>query len=285
MYAAQEAGIAAAKPGAKFSDIHAAAIRVIAEHLHAWGLLPDGVCVEDTLDTEHGQYHRRWMVHGTLAPPRHRRPRLRPRHPQRVHGRRAQGRAWCSPSSPGLYFKADDLKVPERFRGIGVRIEDDVVITADGCENLSAAHAAHQRRRRGVDRRRPRGERLSRRPRRRASAPVDDVQREGVGDAVGLRRLGPHLEDHRHELVRLGELVGQRGVVGRVRLERRDRPLDLVGHVDVVRRPRACPAKASTLDVPRLEPLVDQLGEDPPVAGVGDGVDAWRARRPGGRPG
>ena len=65
VYAAQEAGIAAVKPGNKFSDVHAAAIRVIAEHLHAWGLLPDGVSVEDTLDKEHGQYHRRWMVHGT----------------------------------------------------------------------------------------------------------------------------------------------------------------------------------------------------------------------------
>ena len=38
---------------------------VIAEHLHAWGLLPEGVGVEDTLNEEHGQYHRRWMVHGT----------------------------------------------------------------------------------------------------------------------------------------------------------------------------------------------------------------------------
>ena len=65
VYAAQEAGIAAVRPGNKFSDVHAAAIRVIAEHLHAWGLLPEGVDVEDTLDKEHGQYHRRWMVHGT----------------------------------------------------------------------------------------------------------------------------------------------------------------------------------------------------------------------------
>jgi Xaa-Pro aminopeptidase len=39
---------------------------------------------------------------------------------------------------PGLYFKSDDELVPEELRGIGVRIEDDVVITATGCDNLSA---------------------------------------------------------------------------------------------------------------------------------------------------
>ena len=40
---------------------------------------------------------------------------------------------------PGLYFKSDDLLVPQEYRGIGVRIEDDVLVTADGYENLSAA--------------------------------------------------------------------------------------------------------------------------------------------------
>src|SRR4029453_3158272 len=38
---------------------------------------------------------------------------------------------------PGLYFQTDDLTVPARYRGIGVRIEDDVVVTARGCRNLS----------------------------------------------------------------------------------------------------------------------------------------------------
>jgi Xaa-Pro aminopeptidase len=40
---------------------------------------------------------------------------------------------------PGLYFQADDLLVPEDLRGIGIRIEDDVLITAEGHRNLSAA--------------------------------------------------------------------------------------------------------------------------------------------------
>jgi Xaa-Pro aminopeptidase len=39
---------------------------------------------------------------------------------------------------PGLYFQPDDELVPVEFRGSGVRIEDDVLVTATGVENLSA---------------------------------------------------------------------------------------------------------------------------------------------------
>jgi Xaa-Pro aminopeptidase len=40
---------------------------------------------------------------------------------------------------PGLYFHQDDMSVPKEYRGIGVRIEDDVLVTKTGVENLSAA--------------------------------------------------------------------------------------------------------------------------------------------------
>ncbi|KNX36523.1 aminopeptidase P family protein [Luteipulveratus halotolerans] len=136
VYAAQEAGIAAVRPGAKFSDVHAAAIRVIAEHLHAWGLLPDGVGVEDTLDQENGQYHRRWMVHGTshhLGIDVH--DCAAARREEYMEGELKPGMILTV--EPGLYFKSDDELVPDELRGIGVRIEDDVLVTADGHDNLS----------------------------------------------------------------------------------------------------------------------------------------------------
>jgi Xaa-Pro aminopeptidase len=40
---------------------------------------------------------------------------------------------------PGLYFHAWDLTVPPELRGIGVRIEDDLVVTGEGAEVISGA--------------------------------------------------------------------------------------------------------------------------------------------------
>ena len=132
---AQEAGMAAVRPGNQFKDVHAAAIRVIAERLAEWGLLP--VDVETSLGDE-GGYHRRWMVHGTshhLGIDVH--DCAQARREEYMDGELRPGMVLTV--EPGLYFKADDLSIPEELRGIGVRIEDDVLVTADGCENLSAA--------------------------------------------------------------------------------------------------------------------------------------------------
>ncbi|HKF88368.1 MAG TPA: aminopeptidase P family protein [Propionibacteriaceae bacterium] len=132
---AQEAGMAAARPGARFSDVHKAAVAVIARHLHDWGLLP--ISVEQSLSTE-GGLHRRWMVHGTshhLGLDVHDCAQARVENYR--EGTLRPGMVFTV--EPGLYFKPDDELVPHHLRGIGVRIEDDILITETGCENLSVA--------------------------------------------------------------------------------------------------------------------------------------------------
>lgn len=133
---AQEAGIAACQPGAKFSDVHDAAIAVIARHLHEWGILP--VTPEVSLDKANGGHHRRWMVHGTshhLGIDVHDCAQARSENYR--EGELSEGMVITV--EPGIYFKSTDQLVPDELRGIGVRIEDDILITADGHENLSAA--------------------------------------------------------------------------------------------------------------------------------------------------
>ena len=131
---AQRAGMDAARPGAKFSDVHQAAIKVIARKLEEWGLLP--VSAEESLSPAGGQ-HRRWMVHGTshhLGLDVHDCAQAR----REVYREGELAPGMIITVEPGLYFKATDLLVPEEFRGIGVRIEDDILITEDSCEILSS---------------------------------------------------------------------------------------------------------------------------------------------------
>ncbi|NLH71074.1 MAG: aminopeptidase P family protein [Brooklawnia sp.] len=132
--AAQSAGMAAAMPGAKFSDVHQAAITVIAQHLAQWGLL--SINAAESLDPETGGQYRRWMVHGTshhLGLDVH----------DCAQARRENYRdgvlkpGMVITVEPGIYFKSTDLLVPEELRGIGVRIEDDILITDTGNEILS----------------------------------------------------------------------------------------------------------------------------------------------------
>ncbi len=130
---AADAAFAIVRPGIRFREIHAEAMRVIAEKTSEWGLLP--VSAQESLQPEH-QYHRRYMVHGTshhlgidvhdcaLA-----------RRELYLDGVLEPGMVFTI--EPGLYFQPDDLTVPEEYRGIGVRIEDNILVTEAGAENLS----------------------------------------------------------------------------------------------------------------------------------------------------
>ena len=125
---AADAARAIVRPGIRFSDVHAAAMQVIERHTRDWGFLPedDGTA-----------YYRRYMVHGTshhLGLDVH--DCAQARREMYMEGILEPGMVFTI--EPGLYFQPDDLTVPTEFRGIGVRIEDDIVVTEDGCVNLSA---------------------------------------------------------------------------------------------------------------------------------------------------
>ncbi|MFB6611835.1 aminopeptidase P family protein [Agromyces sp. NPDC056379] len=131
---AADAAFAIVKPGIVFREVHAAAMQVIARKTAEWGFLP--VSAEESLEPDN-QFHRRYMVHGTshhLGLDVH--DCAQARRDMYMDGVLEAGMVFTI--EPGLYFQPDDLTVPEEFRGIGVRIEDDILVTADGAENLSA---------------------------------------------------------------------------------------------------------------------------------------------------
>jgi Xaa-Pro aminopeptidase len=132
---AADAAFAIVRPGIKFREIHQTAMAVIAKRTAEWGLLP--VSAEEALEADN-QQHRRYMVHGTshhLGIDVH--DCAKARREMYLDGVLEPGMVFTI--EPGLYFQPDDLTVPEEMRGIGVRIEDDILVTADGAENLSIA--------------------------------------------------------------------------------------------------------------------------------------------------
>jgi Xaa-Pro aminopeptidase len=134
---AAEAAFAVARPGVKFREVHEAAMEVIADRLSAWGMLP--VDAATSLAPE-GQFHRRWMPHGTshhLGLDVH--DCAQARKEMYLDAELREGMVFTI--EPGIYIKAEDELAPAELRGIGVRIEDDVLVTADGVENLTAALA------------------------------------------------------------------------------------------------------------------------------------------------
>lgn len=133
VFRAQEAALAAVAPGNRFLAYHEAAQRTLAEGLVEWGLLdgPVDKVLEQGLQrryTLHGTGHMLGLdVHDCAAS----------RTEVHLYGELQPGMVLTV--EPGLYFQPDDLTVPEELRGIGVRIEDDVLVTPEGNRVLSAA--------------------------------------------------------------------------------------------------------------------------------------------------
>ncbi|MFF1647394.1 aminopeptidase P family protein [Streptomyces sp. NPDC058240] len=133
--AAQDAGIAALRPGARFRDFHLAAMRVIAEGLHAWGVLP--MSADEALDPDNGFYRRYTLCSSGHMLGMDVHDCAQARADTYLDGRLEAGQVLTV--EPGLYLQPDDETLPRSLRGIGVRIEDDLVITADGARLMSSA--------------------------------------------------------------------------------------------------------------------------------------------------
>ena len=139
VYEAQGAGIAEVKAGADFAAAHRAAMWVLADHLHSWGILPvtaEVSCAEDPERPGAG-LHRRYTLHATshmLGIDVHDCAQART---EVYKGTLASG--YVLTVEPGLYFQPHDETVPAQLRGIGVRIEDDILVTDGAPANLSAS--------------------------------------------------------------------------------------------------------------------------------------------------
>ncbi|SDV48117.1 aminopeptidase P N-terminal domain-containing protein [Chitinasiproducens palmae] len=141
--AAQRAAIAATRPGARFDDAHQAAVRVLAQ-----GMLDTGLLDADrhgTLDDViAARAYARFYMHRTghwlgldvhdcgdyRDPPRPEEGTTGPR------ASRTLQPGMVLTIEPGLYVRAAD-DVPAAFHDIGIRIEDDALVTADGCALLT----------------------------------------------------------------------------------------------------------------------------------------------------
>lgn len=138
---AQEAAFKAVRPGVYLSDVHNAALEVVKDGLLKLGLITD----------KNSDQYRVWFMHGTshfLG--------------MNVHDINVRGAKLDAGMTftvePGIYIRPDALeylpKTPEyerfaaavrpafeKYKSIGVRIEDDVLVTPDGYKNMSSALA------------------------------------------------------------------------------------------------------------------------------------------------
>ncbi|GIF72332.1 aminopeptidase P family protein [Asanoa siamensis] len=134
VHRSQQAGIDFIKPGVKFEDIHLTCMRVLAEGLADLGVLP--VSVDEAMDPTSTIY-RRWTLHSfghMLGIDVHDCSQAR----KENYRDGVVAENYVLTVEPGLYFQAEDELVPAELRGIGVRIEDDVLVTATGTRVMSA---------------------------------------------------------------------------------------------------------------------------------------------------
>jgi Xaa-Pro aminopeptidase len=131
---AQKAGIALVRPGCLWNDIQQTIVRALTEGLVDLGLLKgsvDDLIAQEAYTPFYMHRSGHWLgldVHDTGA--------------YTINGKwRALEPGMVLTVEPGLYIHESIQGIDPRFHGIGVRIEDDILVTQNGYENLTAALA------------------------------------------------------------------------------------------------------------------------------------------------
>ncbi|HVA33213.1 MAG TPA: aminopeptidase P N-terminal domain-containing protein [Candidatus Baltobacteraceae bacterium] len=133
---AQEAAIARVRPGIAVTEFHDTAVRTITQGLLDIGLLSGSL--DENLEQKH---YRTYYMHGTghwLGLDVHDAGAKRDANDEPVRLRPGM----VTTVEPGIYVRRD-VDCDERFKGIGVRIEDDVLVTAQGHDVLTAGIPKH----------------------------------------------------------------------------------------------------------------------------------------------
>jgi Xaa-Pro aminopeptidase len=128
--AAQQAAIAEVRPGNSQRAFHEAAVKVISQGLIDLGILSGSL--DEIIEKE---LYKEYYMHGTghwLGLDTHDVGRYRDEHDNPL----SLQPGMVTTVEPGLYI-ARDAKCDEKWRGIGVRIEDDLLVTTEGHENLT----------------------------------------------------------------------------------------------------------------------------------------------------
>lgn len=131
---ANDAALAQLRPGAEFRAFHRAAMAVLANGLADLGILP--CSAEQALSEPDGRY-RRWTLCSSghmLGMDMHDCSQARAE--AYLDGELEPGHVLTV--EPGIYFQPDDALIPAEMRGLGFRIEEDILITEDGYRILSS---------------------------------------------------------------------------------------------------------------------------------------------------
>lgn len=133
--AANQASIEISRPGATLPEVHAASVRVLCQGMVDLGLLSGDI--DGLIESE---AYRPYYMHGTshwLGLDVHDVGAYVIKDSQGETKSRPLAPGMAYTIEPGIYVSVDDPDAPDAFKGIGIRIEDDVVITENGVLNLT----------------------------------------------------------------------------------------------------------------------------------------------------